>query len=73
VKLIRLNETIPDAEARHRAAEERILTRAEKMSEVASEKLIAEIANGQDLVKTYNAATNRVAVTLLESRPGHGR
>ena len=64
-RLRRMNEALPDAEQRHRAAEERILTRAEEMSEVASEKLIVDIENDRlkpgDLVKAYSAATNQVA------------
>ena len=64
-KLIRLNETIPDAETRHRAAEERILTRAEELSEAAGEKLIADVENNRlkpvDLIKAYTASTTQVA------------
>ena len=60
-----MNETIPDAETRHRAAEERILTLAEELSETAGEKLIADVENDRlkpaDLVKTFSAATNQVA------------
>ena len=60
-----MNETIPDTETRHRAAEERILSLAEDLSETAGEKLIADVENNRlkpaDLVKTYNAATNQVA------------
>ena len=64
-KLIRLNEPIPDAETRHRAAEERILTRAEERSEAAGEKLIDDIENNRlkpvDLIKAYSASTAQVA------------
>jgi hypothetical protein len=64
-KLSKMNESIPDAESRHRAAEERILTLAEELSEAAGEKLIADVENDRlkpaDLVKTFNAATNQVA------------
>ena len=64
-KLIRQNETIPDAETRHRAAVERILTSAEELSEAAGEKLIDDRENDHlkpgDLVKTSSAATNQVA------------
>jgi hypothetical protein len=64
-RLRRMNETIPDAESRHLAAEERILTLAEELSETAGEKLIAEVESGRlkpaDLVKAFSAATNQVA------------
>ena len=64
-RLRRTNETIPDAETRHRAAEERILTLAEELSETAGEKLISDVENDRlkpaDLVKTFSAATNQVA------------
>jgi hypothetical protein len=60
-----MKDTIPDAEQRHQAAEERILSLAEELSEAASEKLIAEVEADRlkpaDLVKTYSAATNQVA------------
>ena len=60
-----MNETIPDAESRHRAAEERILTLAEELSETAGEKLIADVENDRlkpaDLIKTFSTATNQVA------------
>jgi hypothetical protein len=60
-----MNEKIPDAEAQHRAAEERILTLAEELSETAGEKLNDDVENDRvkpaDLVKTFNAATNQVA------------
>jgi len=60
-----MNEKIPDAETLHRAAEERILTRAEELSEMAAEKLIADVEADRlkpaDLVKTYTAATTQVA------------
>ena len=42
-RLKRMNEKIPDAETLHRAAEERILTRAEELSEMAAEKLISDV------------------------------
>ncbi len=61
----RTNNAIPDAETLHRAAEERILSLAEDLSEMAAEKLILDVENDRlkpaDLVKTYNAATNQVA------------
>jgi len=63
--LKRTNETIPDAEKRHRDAEERILTMSEELSEAAGQKLLAEVEANclkpADLVKTYSAATNQVA------------
>jgi len=64
-RIKRLNETIPDAEQRHRAAEDRILTMAEDLSEAAGQKLLEEVESNRlrpaDLVKTFNAATNQVA------------
>jgi hypothetical protein len=64
-KLLRNREAVPDAEKRHQAAEERILSLAEELSETAAEKLIADVENDRlrpsDLVKTYSAATNQVA------------
>ncbi len=60
-----MNEALPDAEQRHRAAEERILSLAEDLSETAGEKLMADVENNRlkpaDLVKTYTAATTQVA------------
>jgi hypothetical protein len=60
-----MNEKTPDAEARHRAAEERILTLAEELSETSGEKLIADVENDRlkpaDLIKTFSTATNQVA------------
>ena len=60
-----MNETLPDAEQRHRAAEKRILTTAEELSEAAGEKLIADVEANRlkpgELVKTFSAATNQVA------------
>ncbi len=64
-RIKRMNETLPDAEQRHRAAEERILTTAEELSEAAGEKLIADVEANRlkpgELVKTFSAATNQVA------------
>ena len=51
--------------ARHDAAEDRILTMAEDLSEAAGQKLLEEVESNclrpADLVKTLNAATNQVA------------
>jgi hypothetical protein len=64
-KLRRNNEKVPDAERRHRAAEERILCLAENLSETAGEKLIVDIENDRlkpaELIKAYSAGTNQVA------------
>ena len=64
-KLIRMKANIPDAEQRHRASEERILTAAEELSEASAAKLIADVEDGclkpADLIKTFSAATNQVA------------
>jgi hypothetical protein len=64
-KLRRNNEKVPDAESRHRAAEERILCLAENLSETAGEKLIVDIENDRlkpaELIKAYSAGTNQVA------------
>ncbi len=61
-----MDETIPDAQTLHRAAEERMLTRAEELSEMAAEKLISDVENDRlkpaDLIKTYTASTTQVAV-----------
>jgi hypothetical protein len=60
-----MNEPIPDAEQRHRAAEERILSLAEDLSETAGAKLLSDVENNRlkpaDLVKTFTAATTQVA------------
>ncbi len=64
-KLKRLNGTLPDAETRHKAAEERILSLSENLSETAGEKLLEDIESNRlkpgELVKTFSAATNQVA------------
>ncbi len=64
-KLIRMDDAIPDAEQRHQAAEERILSLAEDLSQAAGERLIADVEANRlkpaDLVKTFSASTNQVA------------
>lgn len=64
-KMLRNRELVPAGEERHKAAEERILTLAEELSEAAAEKLLADVEADRlrpaDLVKTYSAATNQVA------------
>jgi len=64
-RLKRNNEKIPDAETRHKAAEERILSLSENLSETAAEKLLVDIESNRlkpgELVKTFSAATNQVA------------
>jgi hypothetical protein len=70
-KLLRNQEAVPDAEKRHQAAEERILSLAEELSETAAEKLIADVEHDRlrpsDLVKTYSQ--NSSAKSASRSRP----
>lgn len=72
-RILKLGDDIPDAEKRHTAAEERILTLAEEMSELAAEKLLAAIEQDRlrtsELVKAYSAATNQVAVKRRWNQP----
>lgn len=72
-RILRQGDPIPDAEGRHAAAEERILTLAEEMSELAAEKLIVAMEEDRlrapELVKAYSAATNQVAVKRRWNQP----
>ena len=64
-KLIRMKANIPDAEQRHRASEERILTAAEDLNEASASKLMADVEDGclkhADLIKTFSVSANVIS------------
>ena len=64
-RLNHLNATIPDAEQRHKAAEGRILSRAEEISEASAEKILDALEGDQmtpnEMIKAFSASTNQVA------------